>query len=158
MNPSKCCPIVETTLLVKLYYKDSENTIVALRAYRYMKGMRDSKGPITSSALNRMMKEFGATGSLALRQRSGRRLSTAAAVATTVAIPVGGCCTWGVQSSRCFEADRNIIRKCLKSTAYNFATFYPYKLQHNQELKPPDFDSRRDFANLVLNKMEEQHD
>ncbi|GIY41000.1 transposable element tc3 transposase [Caerostris extrusa] len=35
---------------------------------------------------------------------------------------------------------------------------YPYKLQHKQELKPPDFDSRRGFANLVFNKMEEQHD
>ncbi|GIX78889.1 hypothetical protein CDAR_243811 [Caerostris darwini] len=44
-----------------------------------MKGMRDSKGPITSSAL----KKFEATGSLASRQRSGRP-STAAAVTTTV--------------------------------------------------------------------------
>ncbi|GFQ67504.1 transposable element tc3 transposase [Trichonephila clavata] len=48
-----------------------------------MKGMRDSKGPITSSALNKMMKKLEATGSLASRQRSGR-LSKAAAVATTV--------------------------------------------------------------------------
>ncbi|GIY49024.1 hypothetical protein CEXT_131181 [Caerostris extrusa] len=33
-----------------------------------MKGMRDSKGPITSSALKKMMKKFEATGSLASRQ------------------------------------------------------------------------------------------
>ncbi|GIY41002.1 hypothetical protein CEXT_686831 [Caerostris extrusa] len=48
-----------------------------------MKGMRDSKGPITSSALKKMMKKFEATGSLASRQRSGCS-STVAAVATTV--------------------------------------------------------------------------
>ncbi|GFS45114.1 hypothetical protein TNIN_13051 [Trichonephila inaurata madagascariensis] len=43
-------------------------------------------------------------------------------------------------------------QECLKSTANNFATVH--KLQHNQELKPPDFDC----ANLVFNKMEEQYD
>ncbi|GIX93789.1 hypothetical protein CDAR_606491 [Caerostris darwini] len=75
--------IVEKALLVKFYYKNSESAIAALRAYRYMKGMRDSKGPITSSALKKMMKKFEATGSLASRQRSGRP-STAAAVARTV--------------------------------------------------------------------------
>ncbi|GFR09943.1 transposable element tc3 transposase [Trichonephila clavata] len=48
-----------------------------------MKGMRDSRVPITSSALNKMKKKFEATGSLATRQRSGRP-STATAVVTTV--------------------------------------------------------------------------
>ncbi|GFR29913.1 transposable element tc3 transposase [Trichonephila clavata] len=48
-----------------------------------MQGMRDSKGPIRSSALNKRLKKFEATGSLASRQRSGRP-STAAAVVTTV--------------------------------------------------------------------------
>ncbi|GFX15715.1 hypothetical protein TNCV_2132011 [Trichonephila clavipes] len=45
--------------------------------------MRDIKGPITSSALNKMMKRFDVTGSMASSQRSGRP-STAAAVVTTV--------------------------------------------------------------------------
>ncbi|GIY96926.1 hypothetical protein CEXT_473901 [Caerostris extrusa] len=94
--------IVEKALLVKLYYKNSESAIAALRAYRYMKGMRNSKGSITSSALKKMMK-FEATGSLASRQRSGRP-STAAAVATTVEQTVQSmsavCCTWGVRCSR----------------------------------------------------------
>ncbi|GIY95006.1 hypothetical protein CEXT_646551 [Caerostris extrusa] len=47
--------IVEKALLIKLYYNNSK---VPLRAYRYMKGMRDSKGPITSSALKKMMKKL----------------------------------------------------------------------------------------------------
>ncbi|KAG8180252.1 hypothetical protein JTE90_011167 [Oedothorax gibbosus] len=79
--------IVEKALLVKLYYKNSESAIAALRAYRYMKGMRDSKGPITSSALNKNFetKKFEATGSLPSHPRSCvGRPSTGAAVATTV--------------------------------------------------------------------------
>ena len=36
-----------------------------------MKGMRDGKGPITSSALNKMMKKFEVTGSLASSPKSG---------------------------------------------------------------------------------------
>ncbi|GFW40258.1 transposable element tc3 transposase [Trichonephila clavipes] len=47
-----------------------------------MKGMRDSKEPISSSALNKMMKKFEATGSLASRQNG--RPSTSVAVAMTV--------------------------------------------------------------------------
>ncbi|GFU66477.1 hypothetical protein TNCV_3807201 [Trichonephila clavipes] len=80
--------IVEKALLVKLYYKNSEIAVAALRAYRYLKGMRDSKGLITYSALNKM-KKFEATCSLASPQRSGRP-STATAVATTL--------EWTVQS------------------------------------------------------------
>ncbi|GIX89851.1 hypothetical protein CEXT_412621 [Caerostris extrusa] len=52
--------------------------------------MRDSKGPITSPALKKMMKKFEAAGSLASRQRSGRP-STAAAVAPTVEQTVQSC-------------------------------------------------------------------
>lgn len=152
--------IVEKALLVKLYYKNSESAIAALRAYRYMKGMRDSKGPITSSALNKMMKKFEATGSLASRQRSGRP-STAAAVATTVeqtvqsmsAVAAHGECS-AREVSRQTGVSYGSVWRALRITLQR----YPYKLQHNQELKPPDFDSRRDFANLVFNKMEEQHD
>ncbi|GFY40410.1 hypothetical protein TNIN_63131 [Trichonephila inaurata madagascariensis] len=73
--------IVEKALLIKQYYRNSE--VPCGRAYRYMKGMRDSKGSITSSALNKMMRKFEATCSLASRQKSGRP-STATAVATTV--------------------------------------------------------------------------
>ncbi|GFW83154.1 hypothetical protein TNCV_3237011 [Trichonephila clavipes] len=45
--------------------------------------MRDIKGPITPFSLNKMMKKFDATCSLASCQRSGLP-STAAAVASTV--------------------------------------------------------------------------
>ncbi|GFY66457.1 uncharacterized protein TNIN_419631 [Trichonephila inaurata madagascariensis] len=55
--------------------------------------------------------------------------------------------------SRSFEVDRSVWR-ARRITLRR----YPYKLQHNEDLKPPDFDSHRDFANLVFNKMEEQHD
>ncbi|GIX68673.1 hypothetical protein CEXT_801721 [Caerostris extrusa] len=86
--------IVGKALLVKLYYKNSESAIAALRAYRYMKGMRDSKGPITYSALKKMMKKFETTGSLASRQRSGRPLNSRCCChdsGANGAIHVGGC-------------------------------------------------------------------
>ncbi|GIX95709.1 transposable element tc3 transposase [Caerostris extrusa] len=96
--------------------------------------MRDIKGPITSSSF----------------QRNGRP-STAAAVATTVeqtvqsmsAVAAHGECSarevsrqTGVSYGSVWEALRITLKR------------YPYKLQHKQELKPPDFDSRRGFANL----------
>ena len=75
--------IVEKALLVKLYYKNSENDISSFRESRFLKGMRDDKGSITCSELNKIMKKFEATGFLAPRPRSGCP-SAAAAVATSV--------------------------------------------------------------------------
>ncbi|GIX73630.1 hypothetical protein CDAR_171821 [Caerostris darwini] len=121
--------IVEKALLVKLYYKNSESAIVELRAYRYMKGMRDSKGPITSSALKKRMKKSEATGCLASRSRLfgvkwtfiNSRCCCHDSEANG-AIHVGGCCTWGLQCSRSFEADRSVVRQCLESIANNSET------------------------------------
>ncbi len=153
-------PIVEKALLVKLYYKNSESTITALRAYRYMKGMRDSKGLITSSALNKMMKKFEATGSFASRLRSGCPLAASAVVTTVeqtvqskLAISAHGECS-AREVSRQTGVSYGSVWRALRITLKR----YPYKLQHNQELKTLDFVSRQDFANLVFNKMEEQHD
>ncbi|GFV50558.1 transposable element tc3 transposase [Trichonephila clavipes] len=113
--------------------------------------MRDSKEPMTSSALNKMMKRF-ATGCLASRQKSGRP-STAIAVATTV--------EQTVQSKSAIAAHwESNTREVSRQTGVSYGSIWRalritlrrYKLQHNQELKTPDFDSRRDFANLVFNK------
>ncbi|GIY38040.1 hypothetical protein CEXT_229601 [Caerostris extrusa] len=85
-----------------------------------MKGMRDSKGPITSSALKKMMKKFEATGSLASRQRSGRPQQP-------LLLPQ----QWSkrcnpcrrllhiMQCSRNFEADRSVVLQGLESIANN---------------------------------------
>ncbi|GFY26908.1 hypothetical protein TNCV_930491 [Trichonephila clavipes] len=53
---SKCCSWLRKALLVKLYYKNFVSVIAALRVHRYIKGMRDSNRPITSSALNKLRK------------------------------------------------------------------------------------------------------
>ncbi|GIY89349.1 transposable element tc3 transposase [Caerostris darwini] len=116
--------------------------------------MRGSKGSITSSALKKIMKKFEATGSLASRQRSGRP-STAAAVATTVEQPVQAMSVvaeHGKCSAREVSTQTGVsygsVWKALRITL----KWYPYKLQHKQELKPFDFNSRRGHANLqVLN-------
>ncbi|GFV05225.1 transposable element tc3 transposase [Trichonephila clavipes] len=102
-----------------------------------MKGMRDNKGPITSSALNKIMKKFEDTGSLVSRQRSGRP-STAAAVATTVeqavqsmlVVAARGECSAREVSRQTGVSYKSVLR-ALRITLRR----YPYKLQHNQELK-----------------------
>ncbi|GFQ83046.1 transposable element tc3 transposase [Trichonephila clavata] len=102
-----------------------------------------------------MMKKFEATGSLASRLRSGRP-STAAAVATIV--------DQTMQSMSVVAAHEECsAREVSRQTGVSYGIVwralriilqrYPYKLQHNQKLKPSDFDSHRDFANLVFNKM-----
>ena len=75
--------IVEKALLVKLYFKNSESAIETLKACRFMKGMSDSKGPLTSSALEKIMNKFEATCFLAPHARSGHP-SSAAAISLTV--------------------------------------------------------------------------
>ena len=64
--------IVEKALLVTPYYKNSESGIAALGGYRFMKSIRDGKGPKIPSEWNKTMKKFEAIGSLASRPRSGR--------------------------------------------------------------------------------------
>ncbi|GFQ88992.1 transposable element tc3 transposase [Trichonephila clavata] len=104
------------------------------------------------------MRKFEATDSLASRQRSGRP-STAPAIATTVEETE--------QSMSAVAAHRECsAREVSKQTGVLYGSVwralritlqrYPYKMQHNQELKPSDFDYCRDF--VVFNKMEEQHD
>ncbi|GIY66025.1 transposable element tc3 transposase [Caerostris extrusa] len=99
-----------------------------------MKYMRDSKGPITSSALKKMMKKFEATGSLAPRQRSGHP-STVAAVATTVeqtvqymsAVAAHGECS-ALKVSRQKGVSYGSVWKALRITLKR----YSYKLQHKK--------------------------
>ncbi|GIY73492.1 transposable element tc3 transposase [Caerostris extrusa] len=104
------------------------------------------------------MKKIETTGSFASRQRSGRPL-TAAAVATTVeqtvqsmsAVAAHGECS-AREVSRQTGVSYGSVRKALRITLKR----YPYKLQHKQELKPPDFDSRRDVCgrHFYVSKLE----
>ena len=105
-----------------------------------------------------MMKNFEATGCLASRPKSGR--PSAGAVITTIMEQT-------VQSMSTVSAhEEGSAREVLRKTEMSYGSFwralrktlkrYPYKMQHNEELKPPDFDSCQDFANLVLNQMKEE--
>ncbi|GFY51945.1 uncharacterized protein TNIN_254261 [Trichonephila inaurata madagascariensis] len=149
--------IVEKGLLVKLYYKNSKSDIVSISLHEgYAKQQRTNN----VFCIEQNDEEILIYRFLVSRQRSGCP-STAAAVATTVkqmvqsmmAVAAHGKCSTrevsrqtGVPYGSVWRALRIILRR------------YPYKLLHNQELNPPDFDSCRDFTNLVFNKMEEQQD
>ena len=94
--------IVEKALLVKLFYKNSESAIATLLAYPFMKVTRDGKEPITSSALNKMMKSYMF---FAVTSKKWTLLSSRSYFhdsGADGAIHVGGFCTWGVQCSRSF--------------------------------------------------------
>ena len=78
----------------------------SLREHRFMLGMRVGKGPITSSALNKMMMKFDATGFFGLTSKKWMSLSSCCCChdnGADVAIHVGDFCTWLVQCSRSFE-------------------------------------------------------
>ncbi|GIY97364.1 hypothetical protein CEXT_617141 [Caerostris extrusa] len=95
------------------------------------------------------------------QQRSGRPLNSRCCChdsGANGAIHVGGCCTWGSAVLEKFRGDRSVVRQCLESIMNNSETVSLQVCNIRKELKPPDFDSRRGFANLVFNKMEEQHD
>ena len=122
-----------------------------------MKGMRDGKGPITSSALYKMMK-FEATGPLASLPRN-RCPSAAFAVATTVQQTVQSMSAVSAHvecSARELSRQTGVLYGSIERSLRISLKQYLYKLQHNQELKPSDFDTRQDFANLIFSKMEEQ--
>ncbi|KAF8794360.1 hypothetical protein HNY73_002349 [Argiope bruennichi] len=74
--------LVKKDVLVKLFYKIAESSSLAFLAYRSMNGMRDGKGPMTCSALTKMMLKFEATSSLSSRPRSGRPTASATLVPT----------------------------------------------------------------------------
>ncbi|GFY00254.1 transposable element tc3 transposase [Trichonephila clavipes] len=105
-----------------------------------------------------MMKKLEATGSLATRQRGGcPSTAVATAVEQTVQFMLmvaahGKCSAREVLGQT--RVSHGSVWRALRITLRR----YPYKVQHNQKLKPPDFDSHRDFANFVFNKMKEQHD
>ncbi|GFX49614.1 transposable element tc3 transposase [Trichonephila clavipes] len=107
-----------------------------------------------------MMKKFEATRFLVSSQRSGRP-STAAAVVTTVeptvlsvsAVAGHEKCSDQEYSRQTGWSNGSIWRELRISLSR-----HPYKLPHNQDFKPPDFNSTRDFANLLCKKLEEWHD
>ncbi|GIY19932.1 hypothetical protein CDAR_440861 [Caerostris darwini] len=96
--------IVEKALLVKLYYKNSESAIAALRAYAIAKAQvfwrHVKEVDVPQQRCSTVCHDSGANG----------------------AIHVGGCCTWGVQCSRSFQADRSVVRQCLESIANDSET------------------------------------
>ena len=71
-----------------------------------MKDMRDGKGPITSSALNKMMKKFEATGSLESRTR---RIPVPTTVEQTAQFMLAFSAHGGIQCSRSFMVDKSVI-------------------------------------------------
>jgi len=61
----------DRTLLVKLFYKNEDCAVAALRIFRSLNGRKKECGPMSKKALRIMIKNIEATGSFAVK--SGRK-------------------------------------------------------------------------------------
>ena len=61
----------EKELLVKLFYKNQQNSVAALKEFRRMKKLR--RGPMSPYGLRKMMQKFETTGQLGILPGRGRK-------------------------------------------------------------------------------------
>ncbi|GFW89383.1 uncharacterized protein TNCV_3966731 [Trichonephila clavipes] len=121
-------------LLVKLFYQNDNSTIVALRKFRTLKGMR--KGPLTVINLQLMVTKFEETGSLNVRSGRGRKPVSTEAI-EKVALQVEEDKASNVQAStsvRLVSEALDLPRSTVQKIMRNIHRYYPYKLQLVQEL------------------------
>ncbi|GFT22320.1 DUF4817 domain-containing protein [Trichonephila clavipes] len=107
----------DRALLVKLFYQNDHSTIVDLRKFRILKGMR--KGPLTAINLQLMVTKFEETGSLTVRSGRGRKPVSAEAI-EKVALQVEEDIASNVQAStsvrlvaEAFDLPRSTVQKIM---------------------------------------------
>ncbi|GFT89401.1 uncharacterized protein TNCV_4386871 [Trichonephila clavipes] len=140
-------------LLVKLFYQNNSSSIVALRKFRTLKGIR--KGPFTDKNLRLMVTKFEETGSLNARFGRGRSVSAEAIEKVTLQVEEDKASN--VQAS---TSDRHVAealdlpRSTVQEIMRNILRYYPYRLQLAQELLPHDFETRHLFSLQFLARLE----
>lgn len=144
----------ERALIVKLFYQNESNASAALRAYRRMKNLR--RGPMSSSAVQRMIRKFEETGSLDVAPGRGRRATQPAtvdevAIATAAAAASSSNAT---VSGRSIARTLNIPWATVRMILRKILKLYPYKMHFVQQLKPHDHSARLDFALSFLARMQ----
>ncbi|GFT94885.1 uncharacterized protein TNCV_1471921 [Trichonephila clavipes] len=124
-------------LLVKLLYQNDNSTIVALRKFRTLKGLR--KGPLTAKNLRLMVTKFEETKSLNVRSGRGKKPVSAEAIEKVALQKV----VYRV------DLHRSTVQKIMR----NILRYYPYKLQFVQELLPHDFETQHLFSLQFLARL-----
>lgn len=145
----------DRALLVKLFYKNGDSAVAALKKFRVLKGMKKGCGPMSAKALKSMIKKFEATGSFGVKSGRGRK-----AVALTSVEDVATALEEGSNSGAQTCSARGIARtvdmpvSTVNKILRNILHCYPYKITHVQELLPADLPIRHTFALEFLARME----
>ncbi|GFX71240.1 DUF4817 domain-containing protein [Trichonephila clavipes] len=147
-----CLP--DRSLLVKLFYQNDNSSIVALRKFRTLKGMR--KGILTAINFRLMVTKFKETGSLNVRSgRGGKPIFVE--VIKKVALQVEEDKASNVQAStsvRLVAEALDLPRSTVQKIMRNIISYYPYKLQLVHELLLHDFETRHLFSLQFLARFE----
>lgn len=143
----------DRALLLKLFYKNGECALTAIRRFRTLKSIKS--GPITTNGLRKMIAKFEETGSFHVKRGRGRKPVSAAALEdVATALQEQTISDAGISSargiSRMLDMPISTVRKVLR----NILRCYPYKITHVQQLLPADLESRGSFALRFLARME----
>lgn len=136
--------------IIKNYYRNSESVIATLRALTPIFG-RDNRP--TRQAVRAIVTKFESTFSLLdvpvpVRQRTARSAENIAAVSASVQNEPN-------RSIPRRSQELGISRTSLWRILRKDLGLHPYKIKLTQELKPLDHLKRRNFANWMLGKLED---
>ncbi len=145
----------DRALLVKLFYKNDDCVLAALKKFRSLKGMKKGCGPISAKGLKNMIQKFEETGSFEVKSGRGRKSIASTSVVEDVATALEEGTSSGVQTcsargiARCLDMPASTVHKIIR----NILHCYPYKITHVQELLPADLPRRQAFALEFLARM-----
>lgn len=130
----------QRTQIVKFYYQNGMSIILTQRAYRRHYGIRDSP---SESMIRRLIGRFEEQGAVQDRPRTGRpRTATSEAAVERVRESIAeDPSTSTRRRSGQVGMSQSSLRRIL--TRLNL---FPYKIQLVQQLKPPDFVQRLQYA------------
>lgn len=144
----------ERALLVKLYYKNSDCAVTALRKYRTLRGLKKGGGPISVRAMEAMIKKFEETGSFDVRRGRGRKPIPSASVEDVALSLEEGRNTQGTTSARGIARSLHMPLSTVLKILRSILKCYPYKITHVQQLLNTDFAQRETFALQFIARMD----
>lgn len=140
--------------IVQCYYESGRSATGAIRQYKKQNKLHND--PFTAATVLKVLKKFENEGCVAHHSKGAGRpcLQDERTEAVSEALRLSSASnTHGLSSTSAVSNITGISR----SSVYNILRFklnkYPYRLQLQHELLPPDYAARRDFAVWFLNDM-----
>lgn len=134
-------------LLLKLYYRNQESVAQTFRAYKSIKGIKDSGDPFTRVALMNIINRFDETGSIHDKQRPGRTSESQNSVPQVDSLMKEN---EGQISVRRSAAMLQIPKSTIALILHRHIKVRPYKFQILQQLNENQQEGRMTFAERFL--------